>query len=165
MCLHTGLGKLCQSAASQGEGACWLGDNRAFILMDERPTMTQLKKAILFTDVDGRARFRDEFVPLTEGTPQSQLSALMAATGCQLRQSPVGFRSTFHCTGHPQWLFVLGGQMEIFLQDGSSRIFGPGEFFYSADTLPEGATFDAAVHGHWSRQVGPDPLVTLFVRD
>jgi hypothetical protein len=24
---------------------------------------------------------------------------------------------------------------------------------------------DAAVHGHWSRQVGPDPLVTLFVRD
>jgi hypothetical protein len=25
--------------------------------------------------------------------------------------------------------------------------------------------FDATVHGHWSRQVGPDPLVTLFVRD
>jgi len=133
--------------------------------MDERFTMTSLKKVILFTDTDGRARFRDEWVPLTEGTPQSQLSALMAATGCQLRQSPVGFRSTFHCTGHPQWLFVLGGQMEIFLQDGSSRIFGPGEFFYSADTLPEGATFDATVHGHWSRQVGPDPLVTLFVRD
>jgi len=51
------------------------------------------------------------------------------------------------------------------LQDGSSRIFGPGEFFYSADTLPEGATFDETVHGHWSRQVGADPLVTLFVRD
>jgi oxalate decarboxylase/phosphoglucose isomerase-like protein (cupin superfamily) len=102
---------------------------------------------------------------LTEGTPQSQLSALMAATGCQLRQSPVGFCSSFHCTGHPQWLFVLSGQMEIFLQDGSSRVFGPGEFFYSADTLPEGVIFDPAVHGHWSRQVGPDPLVTLFVRD
>ena len=127
--------------------------------------MQALKKVILFTDTDGRARFRDEEVPLTEGTPQSRLSALMAASACQLRQSPVGFRSTFHCTGNPQWLFVLGGQMEIFLQDGSSRTFGPGEFFYSADTLPEGATFDATVHGHWSRQVGPDPLVTLFVRD
>jgi hypothetical protein len=123
--------------------------------------MTQLKKVILFTDTDGRARFRDEWVPLTEGTPQSQLSSLMAASACQLRQSPVGFRSTFHCTGNPQWLFVLGGQMEIFLQDGSSRIFGPGEFFYSADTLPEGATFDANVHGHWSSQVGPDPLGDL----
>lgn len=128
-------------------------------------TMTQLRKVILFTDTDGRARFRDDWVPLTEGTPQSRLSALMAASACQLRQSPVGFRSTFHCTGHPQWLFVLAGQMEIFLQDGSSRIFRPGDFFYSADTLPQGAVFDPQVHGHWSRQVGPDPLVTLFVRD
>jgi hypothetical protein len=34
--------------------------------------------------------------------------------------------------------------MEIGLQDGSSRIFGPGEHFYSADTLPAGARFDAA---------------------
>ena len=30
--------------------------------------------------------------------------------------------------------------------------------------LPQGATFDPAIHGHWSRQVGDDPLVTLFVR-
>lgn len=127
--------------------------------------MTELKKVVLFTDTDGRARFRDEVIPLTEGTPQSQLSALMAATACQLRQSPVGFQSSFHCTGHAQWLFVLAGQMAIFLQDGSSRVFGPGEFFYSADTLPEGAAFDATVYGHWSRQVGPEPLVTLFVRD
>lgn len=127
--------------------------------------MDTLKKVILFTDTDGRARFRDEEVPLVEGTPPSRLSALMAASACQLRQSPVGFRSTFHCTGKTQWLFVLGGQMAIYLQDGSSRTFGPGEFFYSADTLPVGATFDPAVHGHWSCQVGPEPLVTLFVRD
>jgi len=30
--------------------------------------------------------------------------------------------------------------------------------------LPDGTSFDARVHGHWSRQVGADPLVTLFVR-
>jgi hypothetical protein len=54
--------------------------------------------------------------------------------------------------------------MEIFLQDGSSRVFRPGEHFFSADTLPAGATFDAKLHGHWSRQVGAEPLVTLFVR-
>jgi hypothetical protein len=81
-----------------------------------------------------------------------------------LRYSPVGFRSTFHCTGAPQWVFILGGQMEIGLQGGVSRIFKPGEHFYSADLLPEGAVFDPEIHGHWSRQVGPDPLQTLFVR-
>jgi hypothetical protein len=127
--------------------------------------MDTFTRVILFTDVDGRARFREETLALTEGTPQSRLSALMSSGGFQLRRSPVGFRSSFHCTGTPQWVFILGGEMEIGLQDGSSRVFGPGQHFYSADVLPPGATFDASVHGHWSRQRGDDPLVTLFVRD
>lgn len=127
--------------------------------------VTSLTKVVLFTDPAGRARFREELVALTEGSPSSQLTPLMPSGGYQLRQSPIGFRSSFHCTGAPQWVFILGGQMEIFLQDGSSRIFKAGEHFYSADTLPEGVSFDASIHGHWSRQVGPDPLVTLFVRD
>ena len=126
--------------------------------------MTTFTRVVLFTDTDGRARFREESIPLDQGTPQSQLSALMASGGYQLRHSPVGSRSQFHVSPHPQWVFILGGHMEIGLQDGSSRVFSPGEHFYSADLLPDGASFDARVHGHWSRQVGADPLVTLFVR-
>lgn len=126
--------------------------------------MTHFKHVILFTDHDGRARFREERLPLDQGTPAARLSALLPASGLVLRQSPVGFRSSFHCTETPQWLFVLQGRMEIGLQDGSSRVFGPGEHFYSADTLPEGAVFDPGVHGHWSRQVGDEPLVTAFVK-
>ena len=126
--------------------------------------MSIFNKVVLFTDADGRARFRQEALALTEGTPQAMLSALQASGGYQLRHSPVGFRSQFHCTVTPQWVFILGGQMEIGLQDGSSRVFKPGEHFYSADVLPAGASFDAQLHGHWSRQLGDDPLVTLFVR-
>ena len=122
-------------------------------------------KVTLFTDIDGRARFRAEPIALNEGKPQAMLSPLMPSGGCQLRHSPVGFRSEFHCTETSQWVFILGGLMEIGLQDGSSRVFGPGQHFFSADTLPPGAAFDAKVHGHWSRQVGPEPLVTLFVRE
>jgi hypothetical protein len=126
--------------------------------------MSSFTKVTLFTDSDGRARFREDAVPLTEGKPMARLSPLMPSGGLQLRHSPVGFRSDFHCTENPQWVFILGGQMEIGLQDGSSRVFRPGEHFYSADLLPAGATFDPAVHGHWSRQLGADPLVTAFVR-
>jgi len=126
--------------------------------------MTIFTQVVLFTDTEGRARFREEAIDLSEGSPAARLSPLMPAGGLQLRQSPVGFRSEFHCTGTPQWLFVLQGQMEIGLQDGSTRVFGPGQHFYSADTLPEGAKFDPQVHGHWSRQVGDEPLVTLFVK-
>lgn len=126
--------------------------------------MTHFVQVILETGPDGRARFREQPIALDEGTPQARLSALMPSGGLQLRESPVGFRSAFHCTGTPQWLFVLRGRMEIGLQDGSTRVFGPGEHFYSNDTLPAGAVFDATVHGHWSRQVGSEPLVTAFVR-
>ena len=121
-------------------------------------------KVVLFTDSDGRARFRTEPVPLEGGKPAARLSALMPSGGCQLRHSPVGFRSEFHCTETPQWVFILQGEMEIGLQDGSSRVFGPGQHFFSDDRLPPGATFDPAVHGHWSRQRGEAPLVTVFVR-
>ena len=125
------------------------------------PTFTQV---ILETGPDGRARWREQAIALTEGKPVARLSPLMASGGMQLRESPVGFRSEFHCTETPQWVFILAGTMEIGLQDGSRRVFRPGEHFYSADTLPAGAAFDARVHGHCSRQLGDAPLVTLFVR-
>jgi hypothetical protein len=126
--------------------------------------MTHFTQVILFTDTDGRARFREQAIELPGGNPASMLSALMPSGGFQLRHSPVGFRSDFHVTITPQWVIILGGQMQITLQDGSSRVFGPGEHFYSDDTLPAGAAFDPKLHGHWSRQLGDQPLVTAFVR-
>ena len=126
--------------------------------------MASFTKVTLFTAADGRARFREEPIELPEGTPQAMLSKVLPASGCQLRHSPAGFRSQWHCTSQAQWVFILSGEMQIGLQDGSTRVFGPGQHFYSADTLPADATFDPKVHGHWSAQRGPDPLVTLFVK-
>ena len=120
-------------------------------------------KVVLFTDRDGRAKFRDEEIPLAEGNPQSMLSKILPSSGYQLRYSPVGFRSQWHCTPNPQWVFILRGEMEIGVRD-ANRMFKPGEHFYAADLLPAGATFDAALHGHWSAQRGKDPLVTLFLK-
>lgn len=126
--------------------------------------MPQLLRAVLYTDADGRARFRDEPIELSEGSAAAALSALAPSGGFQWRWSPAGFESGFHCTTHPQWLIVLQGRMEIGLQDGSCRVFGPGEGFLSADTLPAGAVFDPTVHGHRSRALDGQPLQTLFVR-
>lgn len=128
-------------------------DNMPFLLLPE-----------LYTDADGCAKFRDIRCTLSEGSADAALSPLVRGTGHQFRMSPVGFKSSFHCTTTPQWLIVLQGAMEIDLQDGSSRIFKAGQCFYSNDTLPVGTVFDAALHGHCSRQVGDEPLVTVFVR-
>jgi hypothetical protein len=126
--------------------------------------MATFTKIVLYTDRDGRAKFREEQVPLSEGTPQAMLSTVFPSSGYQLRLSPIGFRSQPHCTPKPQWVFILAGEMEIGLQDGSSRVFKAGDHFYSADVLPEGESFDAKRHGHWSAQRGTSPLVTLFVK-
>jgi len=109
--------------------------------------------------------FAKSRVALDQGTPQTMLSAVFSSAGYQLRRSPVGFRSQFHCTPKPQWVFVLAGAMQIGVQDGSSLVLQPGGHCYAADTLPRGATFDPTVHGHWSAQRGPNELVTLFVQD
>ena len=124
----------------------------------------KFKQITLFTNKNGFAEFGEELIELDQGSEQARLSTLMQSGGYQLRQSPVGFKSEFHVSTHPQWVFILSGQMQINLQDCSSKTFSPGEHFYSNDLLPEGATFDPKVHGHWSRQVGDSPLVTLFVR-
>jgi hypothetical protein len=126
--------------------------------------MKHFAKVVLFTDTDGRARFREEQIPLDEGTPQTMLSRILPASGYQLRESPIGFRSEWHCTPKPQWLFVLQGEMAIGLRDGTARVFRPGQHFFSADVLPAGASFDASLHGHWSAQRGASPLVTLFIK-
>jgi hypothetical protein len=121
-------------------------------------------RVVLYTDTEGRARFREDMVPLSEGNPQARLSASFPAFAYQLRQSPVGFQSAFHCTTAPQWTIILKGQMEIGLRDGASRLFKAGDCFYSNDLLPEGESFNPEIHGHWSRQVGDEALVTLFLK-
>ena len=126
--------------------------------------MNVFTKVVLFTDRDGRARFREEAIALDEGTPQARFSKLLPASGYQLRASPVGFRSDWHCTPQPQWVFILDGEMEIGVREGAPRLFRPGEHFFAADLLPPGASFDPLVHGHWSAQRGPRPLVTLFLK-
>jgi hypothetical protein len=126
--------------------------------------MNAFKHIVLYTDTDGYARFREEDIALPGGTPKAVLSELFSSEGFQVRYSPPGVSSDFHCTTTAQWLVVLSGEMEIGLRDGSARIFKAGEHFFSNDTLPPGAAFDPQVHGHCSRVVGDAPLTTLFVR-
>ena len=50
----------------------------------------QFTQVILFTDTDGRARFREQPIALTEGKPQAMLSPLLPSGGLQLRTQPGG---------------------------------------------------------------------------
>ena len=84
-------------------------------------------------------------VPLPEGTPQAMLSAVFASGGYQLRHSPVGFRSQWHCT--PQaavGLHPRRGRWRSGCRTAARALFKPGEHFYlGGHAAATGATFDA----------------------
>ncbi|QDL39844.1 cupin domain-containing protein [Rhodoferax sediminis] len=129
-----------------------------------RPDTPTFTKVILEAGPDGRSRFREEVISLAETKPRLYLSTMIPSVGLILRQSPPGYRMDFHVTSQPQWTFVLSGTLEIGLQDGTCRVFRAGDILYAEDTLPPGATFDPKVHGHNSRQLGDEPVVTVLVR-
>jgi hypothetical protein len=54
--------------------------------------MSTFTKTTLITYTDGRARFREEAVPLEQGTPQSMLSEVFTSGGYPLRTNPVGLK-------------------------------------------------------------------------
>jgi len=121
-------------------------------------------KIILETGLDGRSRWREEPLLLHERKLGLFLSDAQNGGNVQLRYSPVGYCMDFHPTANPQWTFVLSGSLEIGLQDGSARVFQKGDFFFSEDTVPVGMTFDPNLHGHNSRQLGNEPVVTALIR-
>ncbi len=131
---------------------------------DDSAKPAQITQLVLYTDADGRARFRENPERLEAGSPMVKLGALHSSAGFQFRESPCGYQSAFHCTEHPQWIVVLQGCLEIILQDGTARQFTRGDYFFCADVLPAQASFDPSIHGHRSRQIGDEVLQTLFVR-
>src|SRR5258708_7517898 len=109
------------SRSSRLRGSATAGAESADSITERiRTTMHAFTKLVLYTERDGRAKWREEAVPLGGGNPQAMLSELFPASGYQLRHSPPGFRSQWHCTPQAQWVFILGGEMEIGLQDKTS---------------------------------------------
>ena len=134
------------------------------IQQQEAPAMPEFHKIVLYTDGDGRARFREERIALDEGTPQARLSALLAFGRLPAAPQPGGLSQQLPL----HWHAAVGvhpvrahgdrpaGRQLAHLRTRPALLFGRH--------AAAGASFDATVHGHWSRQVGDEPLVTLFVR-
>ena len=121
-------------------------------------------KVELYTDDKGYSQFRELDIEMNEAGNIGFLSDNITASSYQLRYSPPGYKSDFHNSMTPQWVFILSGTMRIGLRDGSTRDFKAGESFYSNDIPPSIAVADD-VPGHSSAQVGDEPLQTLFLRE
>ena len=75
----------------------------------------------IYTGQDGQTHFEDLPLPAEE----SHNVALQAGTNLVFRCFPADYWSDWHTAPRRQYIFILAGQVEIGIGDGTTRRFGP----------------------------------------
>ncbi len=90
----------------------------------------------IYTGHDGQTHFEDLPLP-AEG---SHNVALQAGANLVFRCFPADYWSDWHTAPRRQYIFILVGQMEIGIGDGTTRRFGPGDVVLADDLTGQGHT-------------------------
>jgi quercetin dioxygenase-like cupin family protein len=90
----------------------------------------------IYTGQDGQTHFEDLPLPAEE----SHNVAVQAGANLVFRCFPADYSSDWHTAPRRQYIFILEGQMEIGIGDGSTRRFGPGDVVLADDLTGQGHT-------------------------
>src|SRR5690348_8589170 len=90
----------------------------------------------IYTGQDGQTHFEDLPMPSEE----SRNIALQAGANLSFRSFPADYFSDWHTAPRRQYIFILAGQMEIGIGDGTTRRFGPGDVVLADDLTGQGHT-------------------------
>ena len=90
----------------------------------------------MYTGNDGQTHFEDLHMPAEE----IQNVAIQAGSDIVFRRFPADYFSDWHTAPRRQYIFVLSGQMEIGIGDGTTRRFGPGDVVLADDLTGQGHT-------------------------
>ena len=90
----------------------------------------------IYTGHHGQTHFEDLPLPAEE----SHNVALRAGANLVFRCFPADYFSDWHTAPRRQYIFILAGQMEIGIGDGTTRRFGPGDVVLAGDLTGQGHT-------------------------
>ena len=90
----------------------------------------------IYTGRDGQTHFED--LPLL--AEENHNVALQAGANLVFRCFPADYWSDWHTAPRRQYIFILVGQMEIGIGDGTTRSFGPGDVVLADDLTGQGHT-------------------------
>jgi quercetin dioxygenase-like cupin family protein len=103
----------------------------------------------MFTDTDGKSRWEeidlDAMPDWTRG---------LDATAVRFASRPLGELQDWHPAPQRQFVFIISGRLEIGFEDGSTRVFGPGDARLVEDTTGK---------GHTTIALGNEPCITATV--
>lgn len=103
----------------------------------------------MYTDAQGKARWEDMDLATTpDWTRGLDTTRIVFGT-----RAP-GVTQDWHPAPQRQFVIILSGQLEIGFEDGSKRVFGPGDARLVEDTTGK---------GHTTAAVGGIPCVTATI--
>jgi quercetin dioxygenase-like cupin family protein len=103
----------------------------------------------MYTDGQGKARWEEvDLAKTPEWTGGLDVTRLRFST------RKVGEFTDWHPAPQRQFVIILSGQLEIGFEDGSKKVFGPGDARLVEDTTGK---------GHTTVAVGSEPCITATV--
>ena len=108
----------------------------------------------IYAGSDGKSHF-EEIVPKLEPRSDKSASAeLIPGSGIVIRRFDADRSNPWHHAPGRYAVFTLGGAVDIEIGDGTVRRLGPGDILIAEDLTGQ---------GHATREVGPEPRVSIFV--
>ena len=108
----------------------------------------------IYTGPDGKSHFEDvvpRFEPLGD---KSESAELIRQSGIMVRRFDSKRSNPWHHAPGRAAVFTLSGAVDIEIGDGTVRRLSPGDVLIAEDLTGQ---------GHVTREVGPEPRVSIFV--
>ena len=108
----------------------------------------------IHTGPDGKSHF-EEIQPCWESLgDKSERAELIPGSGILMRRFEPARSNPWHHAPGRYAVFTLSGAVDIEIGDGTVRRLGPGDILIAEDRTGQ---------GHVTREVGPEPRVSIFV--
>jgi quercetin dioxygenase-like cupin family protein len=108
----------------------------------------------VYAGADGQSHFEDVAPRLEPRGDQSDVAELIPGSGIMIRRFDPKRSNPWHHAPGRYAVFTLSGAVDIEIGDGTVRRLGPGDILIAEDLTGQ---------GHATREVGPEPRVSIFV--
>ena len=108
----------------------------------------------LFAGPDGQSHFEEVEPRFESRSDQSESAELIPGSGIVIRRFAQTRSNPWHHAPGRYAVFTLTGAVDIEIGDGTVRRLGPGDILIAEDLTGQ---------GHGTREVGPEPRVSIFV--
>jgi quercetin dioxygenase-like cupin family protein len=108
----------------------------------------------IYTGADGQSHFEDIEPVFEPREDMSEHAEVHAASGIVARRFQPTRSNPWHNAPGQVCVFTLSGAVDIEIGDGTVRRLGPGDILIAEDITGQ---------GHITREVGPEPRLSVFV--